>query len=201
MSNCPFHYDEYRSLDNDLIARFIDIFPLALITRQSATGIIASHLPLFRHADNTLFGHADRHNPLFKEGVTFEAHIVFMGPSAYIPPEAYINKHLPTWNYVAVHMTAQVEPIKNEEKNFAILQQTSRYLACETNSFIAERDDPRVIHNLPGICGIRLVPSQVEGRFKLSQDKPLEDRTAALTWLMSEPKAEEKKLLQSLLGI
>ncbi|MDE1497303.1 FMN-binding negative transcriptional regulator [Xenorhabdus bovienii] len=201
MSHCPFHYDEYRSLDNDLIARFIDVFPLALITCQSNTGVIASHLPLFRNTDNSLFGHADRHNPLLRDGIIFEAHIVFMGPSAYIPPEAYINKQLPTWNYVAVHMTAKVQPIDNEEENFTILQQTSRYLAREENSFIPERDDPRVVRNLPGICGIRLVPSHVEGRFKLSQDKSPEDRAAALAWLMCKPRAEENKLLQSLLDI
>ncbi|MDK1702701.1 FMN-binding negative transcriptional regulator [Serratia rubidaea] len=200
IASCPFHYAGYRSLDEALIARVIDIFPLALVTRHGATGVIASHLPLFRSADKTLFGHADRHNPLLGDGESFEAHVVFMGPASYIPPEAYVNPQLPTWNYVAVHMTAQVAPIVDDEENFAILQQTSERLGRRTDSsFMAERDDPRVVRNLPGICGLRLTPSHVEGRFKLSQDKPPEDRAAALAWLLRQPDPEAAALLQTLL--
>ncbi len=201
MSTCPFHYSEYRSIDDALIARFIDIFPLALITRHSAEGIIASHIPLFRRADNTLFSHADRNNPLFSDGVAFEAHIVFMGPSSYIPPEAYISKQLPTWNYVAVHMAAQIEPITNIEENFAILQQTSRYLSREAGDFIAERNDPRVESRLQSIHGIQVTPKHVEGRFKLSQETSPEDRETALSWLINQPHAEKEEFLRSLLYI
>lgn len=200
MPTSPFHYSEYRCEDEALLMRFIDAFSLALITRISAECIVAAHIPLFRRQDSTLFGHTDRQNPLLGDGEPFEAHIVFIGPSAYIPSEAYINKQLPTWNYVAVHMTAQVEPIISGEENFAILQQTSQYLRRAAGNFTANSSDPRVVRNLPGICGIHVVPSQIEGRFKLSQDKVPEDREAALAWLLNKSRSDEGELLQSLMN-
>lgn len=200
MPTSPFHYLEYRCQDETLLMRFIDAFSLALMTRISAEHVVAAHIPLFRRQDNTLFGHIDRQNPILGDGAKFEAHIVFMGPSAYIPPEAYINKQLPTWNYVAVHMTALVEPIFSGEENFAVLRQTSQYLCRKPGNFIANSSDPRVVRNLPGICGIRIVPSQIEGRFKLSQDKAPEDREAAMAWLLNKSRSDEGELLQSLMN-
>ncbi len=198
MSQCPFHYADYRCTGDEPIGRFVDAFPLALITSYQNGRFCSSHIPLLRNSDGTLFGHVDRRNPQFEGRSGFEAHIVFMGPSSYIPPEGYRNRQLPTWNYLAVHMDARIEVIDREAEALAILERTAERLAHYGSAYRVDPQDPRVVANLPHILGLSIVPSQVEGRFKLSQDKREEDRAAALDWFIEAQGRDLRGLLESL---
>ena len=196
MSQCPFHYREHRCTDPHLINRFIDTFPLALITSQAGGNFHSSHIPLLRNPDGTLSGHVDRRNPQFREAASFKCHIAFIGPSSYIPPEAYRNAQLPTWNYLAVHMQADIEVIDSETENLDILMQSAQRFAPEGCEYRVDPQDPRVIRNLPHILGLAIRPESIEGRFKLSQDKPPQDQASALDWLIEQHRAAHKQLLE-----
>lgn len=195
MSQCPFHYREHRCTDQRLINRFIDTFPLALITSQADGNFHSSHIPLLRNPDGTLFGHVDRRNPQFREAASFKCHIVFMGPSSYIPPEGYCDAQLPTWNYLAVHLQANIEVIDIETENLSILMQSAQRFAPEGCEYRVDPQDSRVIRNMPHILGLAIRPESIEGRFKLSQDKPPQDQISALNWLMEQHQAANKQLL------
>ncbi|MGH8385068.1 MAG: FMN-binding negative transcriptional regulator [Pseudomonas sp.] len=194
MSLCSFHYREYRCKDQSLINRFIDTFPLALITSERDGNFHCSHIPLLLNPDGTLFGHVDRRNPQFMNAESLKCHIAFVGPSGYIPPEAYQNTQLPTWNYLAVHMQASIDVIDNENINFDLLLQSSRRFAPINCDERVDSRDPRVIRNLPHIFGLLIRPENIEGRFKLSQDKPSEDQSSALNWLIKQQTINHKQL-------
>ncbi|WP_263142181.1 FMN-binding negative transcriptional regulator [Pseudomonas sp. RIT-PI-AD] len=198
MNHCPFHYSDYRCTRRDLIDRFIDAFPLALITSYVEGRYHSSHIPLLRNPDGTLYGHVDRRNPQFEAGAGFDAHIVFVGPSSYIPPEAYRHRQLPTWNYLAVHLDARVEVIDSGPEVLTILQRTAEQLAHCGSTFQVEEEDPRVVANLPHILGLTITPSSIEGRFKLSQDKRSEDSASALDWLLDKRRDDLRDLLELL---
>jgi transcriptional regulator len=200
MSACPFHYSQYRSTTLELINRFIDTFPLATLTSQEDSQFFCSHIPLLRQADGSLFGHVDGGNPQFRGKDAVSCQIVFMGPSAYIPPEGYVSAQLPTWNYLAVHMQANVQVSRKAHQNLEILQQTAQRLATGTLRYQVDPADPRVVANLPHILGLSIHPTSAEGRFKLSQDKTAADTSAALDYLLSQRLDEHRALLADLLA-
>lgn len=199
MNACPFHYRKYRCTDPVIIDRFIDIFPLAMITSHRHGAFSCSHIPLLRRPDGSLYGHVDGLNPQFSDEPDIYAQIVFMGPSGYVPPQAYVSTQLPTWNYLAVHMEANVTMLNAVEDNLEILQTTARALAGAESDFQVDEHDPRVVANLPHIRGLVVNPINVEGRFKLSQDKSAEDSSAALEWLLSHRSHDHARFLKELL--
>lgn len=198
MSQCPFHYTDYRCTDRTSIDRFVEAFPLALITSLNEGQFCSSHIPLFQRADGSFFGHVDRRNTQFAGRTAFEAQIVFMGPSSYVPPEGYHHRQLPTWNYLAVHMHAHIQVIDDGPQCLAILEQTAQRLAGQDSSYQVDPHDPRVVGNLPHILGLAIAPLTVEGRFKLSQDKRKEDRDAALDWFINTQGRNLRGLLEHL---
>lgn len=200
MATCPFHYPQHRSTDQRLIDRFIDTFPLATITSQQEGRLISSHIPLLRQPDGSLFGHVDVRNPQFNTTSCLSCQIIFMGPSAYIPPHAYVSQQLPTWNYLAVHMQAQVSVSSSPSQNFDILQRTAERLAAKEADYRVDPNDPRVVTNLRNIRSLEIHPEHIEGRFKLSQDKATADVSAALEWLLSNRLNEHRGLLTDLLS-
>lgn len=199
MPACPFHYTEYRSTDQGIIDRFIDVFPLAMITSHRDGEFICSHIPLWRQLDGSLFGHVDGNNSQFKSEQYLSAQIVFMGPSAYIPPQAYVSRQLPTWNYLAVHMQANITVVDAPHQKLEILEQTAKRLSEQASDYQVDERDPRVISNLPHILGLVIQPESTEGRFKLSQDKSSPDSLAALRWLLDDRKHDHAEFLMELL--
>lgn len=175
-----FHYSQYRSTDIALIRRFVAKFPLALIISQQDDQWHSSQIPLFfDESDSTLFAHVDAQNTQFSSAPSFRALVVFVGPNHYIPPEAYVSLQLPTWNYLAVHASGTVSVINDATENLDILRKTALQLAPAPSAFRVQDDDSRVGKWVGGIRGLRIELSQIEGRFKLSQDKALQDVEAA----------------------
>lgn len=199
MSVCPFHYPQYRSTDQGLNDRFIDVFPLALITSHRDGQFLCSHIPLWRQPDGSLFGHVDGNNTQFKGEQSLSAQIVFMGPSAYIPPQAYVSRQLPTWNYLSVHMQANISIVDGPHQKLEILEQTAKRLSEQPSDYQVDERDPRVISNLPHIRGLIVQPENTEGRFKVSQDKSSPDSSAALRWLLENRNHDHAEFLTELL--
>ena len=200
MTSCAFHYQEYSCQHPELIDLMISHYPLALVNSEYQGMLEASHVPLFRDADRSLFGHVDRRNPQFQERNRFQARLVFMGPQSYIPPEAYRSRQLPTWNYVAVHMQAEVAVIDDPAESAKILCATAARLQPKSAPYQYDPADPRVAANLPHILALRIRCSHEEGRFKLSQDKGEADRAAALEHLLRQNAASRRELLGTLLN-
>jgi transcriptional regulator len=195
-----FHYREYCCDRPDLIDRMIEHYPLALVNSEQQRQLHASHIPLFRAADRTLFGHVDRRNPQFQNQRSFRARLAFIGPQRYIPPEAYRSRLLPTWNYVAVHMEATIEVLDDPEAILIALRDTCDRLQPRQASFQFDADDTRVIASLPHLLALRVRTSYEEGRFKLSQDKGDADRNGALSHLLKRDESEERDLLHALMN-
>lgn len=175
-----FHYPSYRFTDVALIRRFVARFPLATITMVKEGAWHCSHIPLFYDEKlDDFFGHVDAKNTQFATAESFDVYLVFNGPNAYIPPEGYATRQLPTWNYLSVHVEGKVSIIRDAAKTLEILQRSALTLSSESSNFQVENSDPRVQQWIGGIYGLRIAISQIEGRFKLSQDKKPADVLAA----------------------
>lgn len=197
----PFHYSAYRYTDKKLINEFIKIFPMATIVSNHSNEFLVSHIPLFRdEKTNYLWGHVDANNPQFSVSQIANAQIIFHGINQYIPPEAYLSKQLPTWNYLTVHMQGGISINQNTEQNLTILETTSSLLQPKEATFQFSKQDPRIQKNVPFIKSICFKPTFEEGRFKLSQDKSFADQQAVLEKLLNIPTQQIKKFILDILS-
>ncbi len=198
-----FHYKEYSCNNIALINEFITQFPLAIIVSQYGDESFSSHIPLFcndTHKDIPYFGHVDKRNPQFSQGLIKNAKIIFIGHQCYIPPAAYVSSQLPTWNYTSVHIDADIEIVENQKENYDILQKTIHRVQPESTHQDYTMDNPAVKRFLPLILGLHIKVNAIEGRFKLSQDKAVEDQEAALDWLHNSMKQIDTPFLQRLMN-
>ncbi|MCF7697292.1 MULTISPECIES: FMN-binding negative transcriptional regulator [Mycetohabitans] len=202
LANQPvsFHYDAFRFTDPERIDAIIDSFPLALIASTDAGLSHASHVPLFRERQSrNLFGHVDAANPQFCGANTTRARIVFTGPDSYIPPEAYVTRQLPTWNYVAVHLVGTVHVVTDLAQKIEVLRETAARLQPDDARWQFDANDERVARFAPGVLALRVHVEHEEARIKLSQDKGLEDQYAALDCLLSTRARSLRPLLETFL--
>ena len=107
----PAHFAESRAEE---LHRVITQHPLGALVHQGPQGLDANHIPFLLDAapapHGTLLAHVARANALWQE-VTDGAPVlvIFRAASAYISPNWYPSKpethrHVPTWNYQAVHV-------------------------------------------------------------------------------------------------
>jgi len=109
--------------------------------------------------------------------------IVFQGPQAYISPSLYATKPethkvVPTWNYVMVQ-------VRGVAKVHDDVQWLEAQVAALTYSHEAKRASPWAVSDAPapyiqsqlrGIVGVEITIASIEGKWKMSQNRPEADR-------------------------
>jgi transcriptional regulator len=156
----PAHAD-----DLSVAYEVIDAHPFALLLTTGAGGLTTSHLPILRE-EEALYGHVARKNPHAALDAD-TATVIFQGPHGYVSPTWYgaPERHVPTWNYVAVHVTGRLERLEPEETARSLDALVERYEA-------AWKVDPTLRERLAdSIVGFRVRMDRVETRLKLSQNR------------------------------
>jgi transcriptional regulator len=167
----------------EVLIAHIERHDFALLISHGAAGLVASHIPFLieRDADELhLLGHLARPNPqvadLAQRG---EVLVTFLGPHAYISPRWYDSgPAVPTWNYADVHAYGAVRLIDDAEWLRGFLRRLSeRHEAGSTTPWRME-DQPSAYMTgmLRGIVGLDIRVTRLEGKFKLSQNRPAVDR-------------------------
>jgi transcriptional regulator len=181
----PPHFREDRL---DVQHALIRTHALGLLITAGPGGLQANNIPFLidatASAQGTLRAHLARANPQMDElAAVSECLVVFQGPQHYISPSLYPTKQethkvVPTWNYITVHawgaprviddadwLRAQVDALtQSQEQRRAAPWQVSD--APET--FIASQ--------LKGIAGIEIPIARIEGKWKVSQNRPAVDQ-------------------------
>jgi transcriptional regulator len=105
------------------------------------------------------------------------------GAQAYISPSNYSNKFtdhkvVPTWNYQAVHLTGKVVISEDIEMLREIVSELSHlHESNREEPWLVEDSDPKYFNaQLHGIVAVILHVDKVEAKYKLSQNKTLEER-------------------------
>jgi len=184
----------HRVEDVAFLQDFMDEYAFVDLITASPT-LHITHIPALLDrskggAYGTVFGHIARNNPqsalLLAGGAT--ATIVFRGPHAYISPAWYAkgNEAVPTWNFAAVHATGVLKPVEDKKQLRALLSR----LIAKFEAHMPERSyefdklpDSYVNGMLGGIVGFEMPVDQLEGKFKLGQERSEADRTTMVTKL------------------
>lgn len=140
----------------------------------------ATHLPLVVKDEGehgVLEGHFARANPHWKALAGHEVLVVFPGPHSYVSPRLYTEAlSVPTWNYIAIHAHGIVNLVEDEAGKEALLGGLMK---------AHEPDYAHTWHVMPegyrrtmlaGIVGFRIPITRIEGKFKISQNRPEADR-------------------------
>ena len=188
----------FRLEDRAMIAEVIQSCDFALLVTSVDGELQASHLPLLflpdREPHGVLRGHIARGNPQWRalqrlQNEGGEALVIFQGPHAYVSPSWYgaaaVERSVPTWNYLAVHAYGRPSLIEDEAEVCALLDDlTAVQEAGQPMPWSLGRMDASLLQGmLKGIVAFEIALDRVEGKAKLSQNKPADQREGVMAAL------------------
>ena len=167
----------------EVLFAHIEQHAFGMLVSHGPAGLVVSHIPFVaerRGEELYLLGHLARPNPQTEDlAAGGEVLAVFAGPHAYVSPTWYSGgPAVPTWNYTAVHAYGEVRAIDDEGwlRNFLQLL-TARYEAPSPQPWrMAALPEAYLDGMLRGIVGFEIAVTRLEGKFKLSQNRPAADR-------------------------
>ena len=180
---------------------------LGTLVTLTADGLIASHVPMLLDLEpspyGTLLGHVARPNPQARGAVAgVQALAIFQGPDAYVTPSWYATKRetgkvVPTWNYVAIHAYGTVEFFDAADRLRAIVTRLTEREEVGRAEPWAVSDAPAgyVEGMLQGIVGFALPIARLEGKWKMSQNRPAADRAGVVAGLEAEGRKDVAALV------
>ena len=142
----------------------------------------ATHLPLVVKDEGPhglLEGHFAKANPHWQSLAGRETLVIFPGPHSYVSPSLYAEElSVPTWNYIAIHAYGPLELLEDEAAKDALL---AGLIQANEPAYAEQwRSLPDGFRRtmLAGIVGFRIPITRIEGKFKISQNRPEVDRRA-----------------------
>ncbi|MEO7362983.1 MAG: FMN-binding negative transcriptional regulator [Gemmatimonadaceae bacterium] len=113
--------------------------------------------------------------------------VIFSGPHAYVSPSAYdALESVPTWNYIAVHATGVLHSVLFNETPEDIETMLDTMIAQYDPAYGAQwRDLPAKFRDgmMRGVVGFEMPVQQLEGKYKLSQNRSTHDQAAVQAML------------------
>lgn len=181
-----------RVEDQAQLLAFMQAHSFATVVGLVNGELFATHLPLVILAQDDqirLWGHMAKANPHWEALATpQEALVIFQGPHAYISPSHYEKwESVPTWNYIAVHAYGSARLIQDEAGLVATL---SELIAANEATYQQQWDSlPEKFRHgmLNGIVAFEIAVTRLEGKFKLSQNRPAGDQERVATALATHP--------------
>jgi transcriptional regulator len=174
--------------DHGEIKRLIRDNPWATLVSNTSEGLVASHYPVLvdeTREELAIVTHVGRPDEQLHQLGQHELLVIIQGPHGYISPGWYdARPAVPTWNFVVAHLSG-VPEILSDEENFRVLGQL-------VDHFESPMPNPRRMEGTvedaayaqrisSGTVGLRLTPTRVVAKSKMSQNQPAEtvDRIVA----------------------
>jgi transcriptional regulator len=186
----------FQQTDLHILHDFSDKHGFALLTTMGEDEPWVSHLPVLldRAAGprGTLLTHMARANPHWRYADGEPARVVFAGPHAYITPTWYAAEHVvPTWNYMTVHALGECELVLDPDEILDIVTQTVRkYEAARDPAWTFDPTTNFARRLAEQIVGLRIEITRLEGKWKLSQNQPVERRRRVIDGLRADGTAD-----------
>lgn len=199
----------FKVEDRDQLIAFMRQHSFATIVTYDGIVPHATQMPvLFRESGGTngiLVSHLARANPQwrhFENGG--EVLVLFTGPHAYISPAWYAKTPaVPTWNYTSVHIYGNPRLITDQGNLAVMLHELIEFHEGDRpDRWIGEIPEEFRDNLMKAIVGFEIEITRVEGKFKLSQNRP-DDATGvieALTKSGDQTDREVAAMMQKLIS-
>jgi transcriptional regulator len=165
----------FRESDERVLAEFIGAHAFGtLVTIEGGTPF-ASHLPFLHDREGqTLHAHVARGNPQWQHvAANPEALVVFQGPHGYVSPTWYAGPGVPTWNYTAVHVYGRARVLDDAAATGRHVERLAARFERGSAAPWVPSYDPKMLR---GIVGLEIRITEMQGKFKVSQNRSAEDR-------------------------
>lgn len=178
-------------------------FGVLAVSTDSAP--LMSHVPFLLSADASWAElHLVRSNPIVRALKQPQAaRIAVSGPDGYVSPDWYgIEDQVPTWNYVAVHLTGELELRPQEELRDLLDRQSAFFenqLLPKPPWLVSKLSDDVMERFLRMIVPCRLRISEIDGTWKLNQNKPDAARLSAADRIAEDGLGAELHALRDLM--
>ena len=194
----PKHFEETRA---EVLHQLIRTHPFAALVTLTADGLNANHVPFEIDADpaplGTLRAHVARGNPLWREFASAtDALVIFQGPHSYISPSWYPTKKqtgkvVPTWNYAVVHAYGALRVVHDPVWLRALVEKlTAHHEAGRSHPWqVTDAPADFIEKQLGAIVGLEIQVTRLLGKWKVSQNRPAQDRTGVVGGLLQEGSA------------
>lgn len=177
----------------DVLHGFVRAHPFATMVTTGDDGLpFATHLPLLldagRGPHGTLCGHVARPNPQAADlAAAREVLAVFHGPHAYVSPTWYATApSVPTWNYAVVHAYGVPRVVDDPAAVRDLLEAAVRAFEAPGSPWTTSDLPARYLESMTaGVVAFELPIQRLEGKFKLSQNRPQADRDGVIAALGS----------------
>jgi transcriptional regulator len=188
---------QFEEKDETVLRALIEAHPLGLLISASGSDMLANPVPfLVSVIDGVtrLRAHVSKANAQWrhiKDGASVL--VVFQGGDSYVTPSWYASKAehgkvVPTWNYAMV-----------QARGTATVHEGPDWLGPQVNELTgrheAERPVPWKVGDAPeafvaaqlrGIVGIDISVSELKGKWKVSQNRPVADRQGVHAGLVGQ---------------
>jgi transcriptional regulator len=206
----PTHFNETRI---EVMRELMRAHPLSTLVTQCDSGLVANHVPV-QTLDTPeplgcIRGHVARANPLWREyRPETQALAIFQGPQVYISPAFYPSKAksgevVPTWDYAVVHASGTLRFIQDPDW-------LRGFVAGLTATHEAPRSVPWKIDDAPApyidkmlslIVGFEFSIEALNGKWKVSQNRPQADRAGVIGNLRNADDADSHEIAEMLAAL
>jgi len=164
----------FKVSDEDEAFSFIEANAFGQLISHSSGRLCSSHIPFLISPDRTtLLAHIAKQNPQHRELNGQEVLITLQGAHDYVSPSWYSSPGVPTWNYQAAHIYGQCRVFDEPNKlKHTVDQLTNKYEASFASPWVPNFKASM----LKGIVGLEITIKEIECKYKLSQNRSLQDQ-------------------------
>lgn len=196
--------EHFRAHDREALLAFVESHAFGTLVSSGPGGLAVSHIPFLpeRGADGSLalLGHVARANPHWQElESASEVMAILWGPHAYVSPTWYAtHPSVPTWNYAVAHAYGRARLLDEAQLARLLARLSGTYESGRPQPWRMQALEPEFVAKMLGaIVGFAIDVERLEGKFKLSQNRPGEDARRVIAALESAGEAELAALMRA----
>ena len=187
----PSHFE---ITDENEIFSFIELNAFGQLISSVKGKSFSTHIPFLVSQDKkSLVGHLAKQNPQHLELDSQEVLVTFQGPHHYISPSWYRSSGVPTWNYQAAHVYGVCKVFTDREKIKLLIDTlTEKY----ESAFEEPWQPTYKASMLSAIVGFEIEIEELQCKYKLSQNRGLEDRERVIKMLEESDSSRLSEAMQ-----
>jgi transcriptional regulator len=165
----------FEITDETEISKFIEANSFGQLISLIDTEIVSTHIPfLFDAESRVLLAHMAKANPQWQQIQEQKVLVTLQGEHAYISPCWYESAGVPTWNYQAVHIRGIAESFTDPKK---LKRMVDKLTEQNESGYPDPWQSDYSASMLRGIIGIEISITSIQCKFKLSQNRSVQDQS------------------------
>jgi len=197
--------EQFREERAEVLHEFIAHHPFGTLVAQTKEGLTGNHVPMLwsgrEGSAGVLRGHLAKANPLWRAlEPDAPVLVMFMGADHYITPSWYPAKKehgkvVPTWNYSVVHAHGTIRFSEDAAQALAIVRALTEHQESPRARpwHVADAPSDYIASLLKSIVPFEIAVSRLVAKFKASQHRPAEERSAVTQALEAEGVAAQER--------